>query len=163
MLHINHFWKAIKMSWLRRLTYSRSTWAELHRAESRLYTFNPMTSCWSELEIARSQTDNLVWKEIYGALLTCRKNLIKANPTEFLTLPVNGEPFITKNNTAMQQDWCENYMIKDILNRNGELKKLKDYPRNRRPVYYENTMIESTMKDFINSCQYTLAEPMRAV
>ena len=46
-------------------------------------------------------------------------------------------------------------MIKDILNRDGELKKLEDYPHNRRPVYYENTVIESTMKDFINSCQYT--------
>ena len=74
--------------------------------------------------MARSQTDSLVWKEIYGALLTCRKNLIKANPTGFLTLPVNGEPYITKNNITMQQDWCENYMIEDILNQNGELKKL---------------------------------------
>ena len=62
MLRINHFWKAIKMSWLRRLTYSKSTWAELHRAESRPYTYNPMTSCWSELEMAKSQIDNLVWK-----------------------------------------------------------------------------------------------------
>ena len=102
MLRINHFWKAIKMSWLRRLTYSKSTWAELHRAETRPYSFNPMTSCWSGLEMARSQTDNLVWKEIYGALLSFRRNLIKANPTEFLTLPVNGEPYITKNNITMQ-------------------------------------------------------------
>ena len=45
MLHINHFWKAIKMSWLRRLTYSKSTWAELHRAQTRPYTYIPMTSC----------------------------------------------------------------------------------------------------------------------
>ena len=91
MLHITHFWKAIKMSWLRRLTYSKSTWAELHRADTKPYTFNPMTSCWTGLEMARSQTSNLVWKEIYGALLSCRRNLIKANPTEFLTLSVNGE------------------------------------------------------------------------
>ena len=150
MLRITHFWKAIKMSWNRRLTYSKSTWAELHRAETRLYTFNPMTSCWSGLDMARSQSNNLVWKEIYGALLSCRRNLVKANPTEFLTLPVNGEPYTTKTNVAMQQDWCDNHMIKDILNRHGEFKRMEDYPQNRRPVHFELSEMESTMKDFIN-------------
>ena len=53
--------------------------------------------------------DNLAWREIYGALLNCRRNVIKANPSEFLALPVNGEPYTTKNNIAMQQEWCEKY------------------------------------------------------
>ena len=151
MLRINHFWKAIMMSWLRRLTYSKSTWAELHRAESRPYTFNPMTSSWSELEMARSEMDNLAWKEIYGILSTCRRNVIKANPT----LPVNGEPYITRNNIAMQQEWCEKYTVGDILNQEGDFKKSEDYPQSRRLVCYENTAIESALKDFINSCQQT--------
>ena len=125
MLRITHFWKAIKMSWLRRLTYSKSTWAELHRAETKPYTFNPMTSSWTSLEMARSQSNNLVWREIYGALLSCRRSLTKANPTEFLTLPVNGEPYTTKNNVAIQQDWCNSCIIKNILNRHGEFKKME--------------------------------------
>ena len=50
ILRVHHFWKAVKMSWLRRLTYSKSTWALLHRAETKPYTFNPMTSNWSVIE-----------------------------------------------------------------------------------------------------------------
>ena len=115
MLKIDHFWKAVKMSWLRRLTYLKSTWALLHRAETNQCTFNPMTSNWSKIELARSKMDNLVWKEIYGALLACRKNMVKASPLEFLSLPVNGEPYIMRNNIAIQQDRCENFTINDIL------------------------------------------------
>ena len=57
------------------------------------------------------------------ALLACRKNLVKASPPEYLFLPVNGEPYITKNNIAIQQPWCENLMINDILDFNGRFKK----------------------------------------
>ena len=96
MLKVNHFWMAIKMSWLRRLTFSKSTWALLHRAETKPFTFDPMTSNWFEIELAKNKMDNLVWKEVYGSLLACRRNLIKASPPEYLSLPVNGEPYITK-------------------------------------------------------------------
>ena len=34
MLKINQFWKAIRMSWLRRLITSKSTWAHLHKTET---------------------------------------------------------------------------------------------------------------------------------
>ena len=131
LLRIDRFWKAIKMSWLRRLTSSKSTWALLHRAETKPYTFSQMTSNWSKIEMARSKMDNLVWKEIYGALLACRKNLVKASPPEYLFLPVNGEPYITKNNIAIQQPWCENLMINDILDFNGRFKKLRIIPLKR--------------------------------
>ena len=46
-------------------------------------------------------------------------------------------------------------MIKDILNRHGEFKKMEDYPQNRRPVHFELSKLESTMRDFISSNQYT--------
>ena len=107
------------MSWLRRLTYSKSTWARIHCAETKPNTFNPMTSSWMTLEMARSGSSNLVWKKIYGALLSCRNNVTKANPIDFLTLPVNGEPYTTKNNVAIQQDLCESHKIRDVLNKHG--------------------------------------------
>ena len=103
MLRVDHFWKAIKMSWLKRLTFSKSTWVLLHRAETKPYTFDPMTSNWSEIKLTKIKMDNLVWKEVYGSLLACRKNLVKASLQEYLSLPVNGEPYITKNNIAVQQ------------------------------------------------------------
>ena len=116
------------MSWLRRLSFSKSIWAQLHKAETKSYTFKPMSSNWSEIEFAKNRMDNPVWKEVYGSLLACRKNLIKASPPEFLTLPVNGEPYITKNNIAIQQPWCEHLTINDILGTDGNLKKIGDYP-----------------------------------
>ena len=111
------------MSWLRRLSFSKSTWAELHKADTKPNTFNPMSSTWSEIETAKTRMDNPIWKEIYDSLLTCRKKLLRSNPLEFLTLPVNGEPYITKNNTAIQQPWCINLTINDILNADGTFKK----------------------------------------
>ena len=103
MIKIDHFWKSIKMSWLRRLSFSKSTWAKLHKAETKPNTYNPMSTNWSEIETAKNRMNNPVWKEIYDSLLSCRKKLLKSDPLEFLTLPVNGEPYLTKNNTAMQQ------------------------------------------------------------
>ena len=41
MLNVNFFWKAIRMSWLRRLITSKSTWANLHKLETSPNTFNP--------------------------------------------------------------------------------------------------------------------------
>ena len=49
MIKVDYFWMAVKMSWLRRLSFSKSTWALLHKAETKLYTFNPMYSNWSEI------------------------------------------------------------------------------------------------------------------
>ena len=65
MLKINHFWRAIKMSWLRRLLASKSTWAELHKAESRPRTYNPISANWIDIKTAKNKMNNLVWKEIY--------------------------------------------------------------------------------------------------
>ena len=97
--------------------------------------------------------DNPVWKEVYSSLLACRKNLIKASPPEFLTLPVNGEPYITKNNIAIQQPWCEHLTINDILGTDGNLKKIGDYPPWKRPVFYKNIAIENALRDHMTSCQ----------
>ena len=80
MTNISHFWKSIKLSWLRRLTYSKSTWAKMHRADTKPNTFDPITSNWTNLDKARCHTKNQVWKEIYGALMSCRKNVVKCNP-----------------------------------------------------------------------------------
>ena len=44
MIKINTFWRAIRMSWLRRLNNSKSTWAILHHIETKPFAFNPVTS-----------------------------------------------------------------------------------------------------------------------
>ena len=103
MIKINIFWRAIRMSWLRRLSNSKSTWAVLHQSETRPYTFNPMTSNMEQLTRARNLTKNLVWRDIYDSLLTCRSNILFRHPSEYLSIPVNGEPYITKNKNPITQ------------------------------------------------------------
>ena len=83
---------------------------------------------WSDIEFTKNKMDNLEWKEIYGSLLACRKNLVKASPSEYLFLPVNGEPYITKNNIDLQQPWCVNLSLNNILNSKGKFKKMKSTP-----------------------------------
>ena len=123
------------MSWLRRLSFSKSTWAKLHRAETKPNKYNSTSMNWFEIENDKNKMTIPVWTEIYYSLLTCRRNRLNSDPLEFLTLPVNGEPNLTKNNTAMQQPWCENMTINDILDKNDNFKKSEKYPFEKRSVF----------------------------
>ena len=125
MIRINNFWISVRMSWLRGLTFCDSTWANLHRQETKPFTFSPMTSTLSDLEEARNMTKILVWRDIYDSLILCRRNEVFPNPIIFLLLPVNGEPAITPNYTHVNQHWCKTLMIKDVLNNVCDWKKNK--------------------------------------
>ena len=93
MINVNYFWKAIHMSWLRRLITSKSTWANLHKFETSPYTFNPYNSNQEGLIRANELTNNL-WKNVYAYLLQCRQNVTSLYPEEAISLPINGEPQI---------------------------------------------------------------------
>ena len=43
MIKINHFLRSVRMSWLRRFTFSNSTWANLYKKVTKPYTFVPIT------------------------------------------------------------------------------------------------------------------------
>ena len=73
MIDTNNFWKALRMSWLRRYINSKSTWAKMHRMETSPYTFDPITANFENLTKARALCKNQFWKEIYASLITCRK------------------------------------------------------------------------------------------
>ena len=62
-----------------------------------------MTSTMSDQEKAMNKTRNLVWRDIYDSIIICRRNEVIHNPIEFLSLPVNGEPVITRNYTPVNQ------------------------------------------------------------
>ena len=57
-------------------------------------------------------------------------------PLEYLTLRVNGEPYLAKNYTAIQQPWCENLTLNDILDKTGDFIKAEEYPMGQRPVFF---------------------------
>ena len=56
---------------------------------------------------------------------------------------------------AIQQDWCAGHKIQDVLNRHGQFKKTGEFPQSRMPVYFEVAELESTMRDFVSSSQYS--------
>ena len=95
--NINTFWKAIRMSWLRRSISSESTWFKLHRHEVSPDAFDPVKSNFESLTRARSKCMNLFWKEAYSSLLECRLNILLDHPQEYRYIPINGEPHITSN------------------------------------------------------------------
>ena len=69
MLRLAVFWKSVRMVWLRRLTTKRSTWKRLHAEGAGSCMFDLVNSTMDTLEEERRRMDNLVWKDIYSALL----------------------------------------------------------------------------------------------
>ena len=56
--NINTFWKAIRMSWLRRSICSESTWFKFHQQEVYPDAFDPQISYFESLTKARSKCSN---------------------------------------------------------------------------------------------------------
>ena len=103
MIDINLFWQALRMSWLRRQINSNATWAKLHRDETIPFTFNPISSNYEDLLKAKTVCKNSFWKDIYASLLLCRRNVLNIHPEEFITLPINREPQITKKHSEKSE------------------------------------------------------------
>ena len=141
------------MSWLRRLSSSKSTWAILHSAKTSPYTFNPATSNMDELIKVKNMIKNMVWKDIYDSP-TCRKNIIFQHPKEFFSIPINWKYLITKNFSPVNQPWCTNMMIKDILTHHGDWKEVKDYTTIQKPAFFELSALKCAISDYIEEYKY---------
>ena len=128
-----------------------STWAKLHRADTFPYTFNPINSNYEDLVKAKTMCKNSFWKDIYASLLLCRRNILTIHPEEFITLPINGEPQITKNNQAISQDWFKHEMINVILNVYGKVKKIDKFYGQKRPIGFELHELKRTLNNLLGS------------
>ena len=91
-----------------------STWANLHRQETKPFTFNPITSTSNDLEEAHNRTNNLVWRDIYDSLIVCRGNVVYCHPIEYLTILIDGELSLARNFVSVNQFWCRTLMIKGV-------------------------------------------------
>ena len=145
MVKLNNFWKALRLSWFRRHINSKATWAKLHNFETSPNTFNPISSNYESLNKARMQCKNKFWKELYSSLITCRLNILKKYLEEFIFIPINGEPLITKNKIAIKQDWAKT----EIVNSNGGLTNWENLNGDKRPLYFEFEEIKRTLTDFV--------------
>ena len=139
------------MSWLRRLITSKSTWAKLHRAETYPYTFDPYNSDQEGLTKVKEKTNNFFWKDVYTSLLQCRNSVITTHPEESITLPINGEFQITRNNYPINQAWCKNETLNILLDRFGNFKNINDFLGPKKPMHFEYLDLKKTLKSFIDS------------
>ena len=90
-------WGAVKISWLRRLTYMKPLWKALHIEEVKDAGFDPINYNLDTLEKARKRIKNPVWAEIYDWLKKCGSSVLNVYPEDVLTVLVVGEPDFTKN------------------------------------------------------------------
>ena len=148
--NINIFWKSIRMSWLRRLIGSESTWAQLHRCEVNPFSFNPRRSNFVTLSRARNKTSNHFWKDVYSSLIECRMNVLLSSPQEFRYIPINGEPLISSNKFPIKQEWATGLNLDCIIDEKGNFHELGKITCPKQPFEYEFGALKSTVKDFID-------------
>ena len=55
-----------------------------------------------------------------------QRNILTVHPEEYVTFPINGEPYLTQNYTSIQQNWSKNAMLYQVLDCNGDLKCFED-------------------------------------
>ena len=72
-------------------------------------------------------------------------------PEEVITLPINGEPQITSNNFAINQDWCKHEMIDILLNNKGTVNNIDEFYGPKKPVNFELNELIRTLKNFLES------------
>ena len=136
MVNLNNFWRALRLSWLRQFIGLKSMWAKLHRSETAPYTFNLITSNFDDLTKEKMLCKNSFCKEVYSSLISCRLNILAKYPAEFLTIPINGEPLITKNKRAIMQDWSSSEMINTLLDENCKIKEVDQFISKKRPLNF---------------------------
>ena len=73
---------------------------------------------------------------MYSSLITGRLNVLLEFPQEYRYIPINGEPQITDNNVPIRQDWswCRN--LNDIIDKDGNFKRLEDISVDKKPLVF---------------------------
>ena len=72
-------------------------------------------------------------------------------PEEVISLPINGQPQITSNNYAINQDWCKYEKINTLLNSKGCIKNINEFFGPKKPVSFELNELNKTLKSFLES------------
>ena len=141
--NINTFWKAIRMSWLRRSIGSESTWFKLHYHEVFPDAFDPSMSNFESLCRAKTKCKNPFWKEIYSSLIEYRLNVLLQHPYEYRYIPINGEPLVTSNRIPIRQEWAQYRCLDAIIDNKGNFRDLNAVDCNRKPFEYEYCELKS--------------------
>ena len=106
-------------------------------------------SNFDSLNKARKMCKNLFWRELYSSLITCRLNVLQDFPEEHKFIPINGEPHITENKIAIQQDWSKSKTVGEILDSNGKFRDVNMILGDRKSLGFEYDELKKTLTDFV--------------
>ena len=149
--NVNLFWKAIRLSWLRRSIDSDSTWFKLHKQEVFPNAFDPHKSNFESLSKAKLSCRNPFWKDVYSSIIDCRLNVLFDFPDEYKFIPINGEPHITSNRIPIRQEWAMNKCLNSIIDCKGNLKDINEISSFNKPFEYEYKELKVILKDFLDT------------
>ena len=87
---------------------------------------------------------------MYMSLITCRLNVLLDFPQEYRYIPINGEPHMTNNNVPVRQDWSSFRNLDDIIDANGNFRKIDDISEDKRPLEFEYNELKRTLTDVLD-------------
>ena len=140
LTRISEFWTALKISWLRRFCSSNSFWIKLKCEWLRnlgCADLEPRCTDSKVVELICKKCPNPFWKNVYKGFKICVSNYLEIFPKEFIYLPLYNQKEITGDLIPVEQPWCKNLMIADIIDDKLEFRhrsvitmsprKIKDY------------------------------------
>ena len=92
-----------------------------------------------------------ILERMYMLLITCRLNILLDFPQEYRYIPINGEPHITDNNVPIRQDWSTFRNLDDIIDVDGNFRKIYDIAEDKRPLEFEYIFLKKTLTDFLDT------------
>ena len=87
---------------------------------------------------------------MYSSLITCRLNVLLEFPQEYRYIPINSEPQITDNNVPIGQDWSSCKNLNDMIDRDGNFKRIEDNSVEKKPLEFKYKERRRTLTDFID-------------
>ena len=69
--------------------------------------------------------------------VSCRLNVLLDFPQEYRHIQINGEPHITNNYVSIRQDWSAFSNLDDIIDTNGNFKRIEEISEDKRPLEFE--------------------------
>ena len=97
--HLNEFWQALKVSWIKRLATTKYFWVQILALRSNLSICTLQKINYLKLEDINKckNSGNLFWFETFKAYNTVTENFLAESPEHRLLQIINGNSLITSN------------------------------------------------------------------
>lgn len=119
MISISEFWRALKVSWFRRLTFSKSFWVKILESQLRVNLNEIFTKGDANIYNLSKTITNPFWKETFLAGADLIKASFFSHPTNFVLSPIIENSLLkigNQNITSLYLGGRGDMQIADLLN-----------------------------------------------